>query len=90
MERLLEVPRGANVHMVAYADDLTIVVVGANSLEEAKQVLGDIEVKCTELGFKINYIKSNIMKTKSILPEENVTIQNRKINWVNTRKILAV
>ena len=90
MERLLEVPRGAKVHMVAYADDLTIVVVGDDSMDEVKRVLKAIDEQCSLLGFKINYEKSNAMKIRAKIPAMQLTVQNRVIDWVSAHKILGI
>ena len=54
MERLLDVPHGANVHLFSFADDLTVVAVGESSLEEAERTIALIEDRCDELGLKIN------------------------------------
>ena len=55
MERLLEVAHGDSVHLVSFADDLTIVVVGERCMEDATQLLLKIDEKCCELDLKINY-----------------------------------
>ena len=49
MERLLEFPANSNVHLIAFADDLTIVITGVNSVEEANTVLDYISSNCRKI-----------------------------------------
>ena len=90
MERLLEVPHGDNVHLVSFADDLTIVVIGETCVEDARQLLTIIDDKCCELGLKINYKKTNSMKIKSNHSTHQLKIQNKGVKWVAQHKILGI
>ena len=58
MERLLDFPHGPNVFIVSFADDLTIITIGDNSIEDARTTLVIIGDRCAELGLKINHKKT--------------------------------
>ena len=90
MERLLDYPHGPNIHAICFADDLTIIAIGENSIDEATATLQVLENRCAELGLKINYKKSKAIKTKGPTPNRKMKIQNRPIDWTDRQRILGV
>ena len=83
-------PFNANIHLIGFAEDLTIVVTGIDSKNEAKNILHDIEGNCQKLGFIISQRKTILMVIKSPPPSEIVKFHVKKINWVANHKILDV
>ena len=80
MERLLDVPHAENVHLISFADDVTIIISGRNCLNQAKNILELIEARVSELGLNINIKKTKALKISSGAQLENIKIQNKTLN----------
>ena len=90
MEVLVSIllPRGT--HLLSYADDLVLVVTGANKFEAAQRALHTITEKCAELGFKISGAKSKAMAFNSMSPPRRLVIQGTRLDWVREHLYLGV
>ena len=90
MERLLDVPHTNNVHLISFADDITIIISGKNSLNEGKAILQLIEARVSELGLHVNSKKTKAFKIKSEPPIDKFRIQGKEIEWKDCHKILGI
>ena len=75
MERLLDVPHNGNLYLISFADDVTIIAVGENSVYEARDMLQQIEINATKLELQVNRKKTKAFKSKSENPYSKT--QNR-------------
>ena len=66
--------------MMCFADGFTSIVGGENSIQDAREVLGDFDEKCVQLSLKVNYKKTNAMKVLTAIPNDRLIIQTNSIS----------
>lgn len=91
MERLVSIDFERGVKLLCYADDLQLISQGNAKHRKAQAALLKIEQMCTELGLKINPLKTKAMLIKERrIPEGNLRIQDTDIEWVQKHQCLGI
>jgi len=88
--KLVEIPFPNNTHLLAYADDLQLVVTGRNRYVNAQLALNLLESTCKELGLKINSNKTKALQIRRHINLQNLYIGNLPLDWVNSHKCLGI
>lgn len=62
----MEIPFPADVHLLAYADDIPLVATGRNLHVNAQSALNSLKATCRELGLKVNNEKLKELQLRII------------------------
>lgn len=82
---------GRTSALLSYANDLTLVTVGAgNRVARAPKVLDAVTRACKDLGFRISADKSRAMAVKTPTPEASLRIQGVRLEWCTEYPYLGV
>ncbi|XP_027224934.2 uncharacterized protein [Penaeus vannamei] len=90
VSNLMTIPFPANVHLLAYADDIQLLATGPNRHVNAQSALDAIESKSKELGLKVNPDKSKALQVNRIVAYHQLYIGNIPLEWVPSYKCLGI
>lgn len=90
MDQLIRLQLPGHSKLFSYADDLVLVVTGANKMTAAQASLRIIEDKCRTLGLKFSRGKSKAMFMKGKAPDRHLHIQDTQLEWVSSYQYLGV
>jgi len=90
VSNLMTIQFPANVHLLAYADDIQLVATGPNRHINAQSALDTIEAKSKELGLKVNPDKSKALQVNRIVAYHQLYIGNIPLEWVPSYKCLGI
>ena len=90
MEQLVLLNFERGVKLLCYANDLQLIVQGGRRVQKAQRALHQLNEKCKELGLKINPRKTKAIACKFLKPNQNLSIQETDIEWVNTHQCLGI
>ncbi|XP_045122681.1 uncharacterized protein LOC123511124 [Portunus trituberculatus] len=76
--------------IITYADDITLICTGPNHRSQSQRCLTLLDVKCRELGLKLNLNKSKAMAFGGAIPDAPLTTGIAQVGWVESHQYLGV
>ncbi len=93
MEDIIDQVYPTGTTVISYADDLAVVSSGKRATQRAQEAIDILYEKCTLNSITISEIKSKAIAFRlgnKSPPKEHITIENKKLEWVDHHMYLGV
>ena len=90
MEGLFSVLFDRDVHLLCHADDLALIIHRRNGFQHAPITLAQLQLRCAELGLKINLAKSKYISFGLPPPQRSLLLGEEDIDYAATHQYLGV